>query len=383
MISMRTSEAARLLGVEHEGVDVLFTGCMTDSRVVARGALFVALRGERFDGHDFIDHALERGAAAVLVDDTRPRAVATLRVADSLAALGRLAGAWRARHAPALVGITGSAGKTTVKEMLASILGVAGPVLATTGNFNNEIGVPLTLVALGQRHRYAVIEMGANHVGEIGRLAAIAAPAVGLITCCGPAHLEGFGSVDTVARAKGELIAALPPDGVAVLNADDARCAQWREMAAGRRVTTFGRGADADVRWAYAADAGTATIATAGVEVSVALSLVGAHNAGNAAAAVAAAQAVGVDDPATWQAGLAAVAPVGGRLQPRSGTGAWRVLDDAYNANPLSLDAALEGLGAAPGPRWLGLGDMADVGDAWFTFHRRAGAISRSSPIVR
>jgi UDP-N-acetylmuramoyl-tripeptide--D-alanyl-D-alanine ligase len=275
--------------------------------------------------------------------------------------------------------VTGSNGKTTVKEMIAAILARDAPVLATRGNLNNDIGVPLTLAGLDAGHRRLVVEMGANHPGEIAALAAMARPRIGVITLVAPAHLEGFGSIDAVARAKGELIAALPADGVAVVNADGGYQELWRELAAGRRLLRFGEHAGADVRVQHQAQADGARISlyTADGALDVSLRLAGRHNALNAAAAAAAALAAGVSLQCIGD-GLASVRPVHGRLEILAAPGDVRVIDDTYNANPVSLRAALEVLAQFPPPRWLVLGDMGELGADATAFHREAGLAARA-----
>jgi UDP-N-acetylmuramoyl-tripeptide--D-alanyl-D-alanine ligase len=365
------------------GQDALVEGNGTDSRSIDPGALFVALVGERADGHDFIAAARARGAGGALVARPHGEDLPTVQVADTRRALGALTASWRARFDLGLVGVTGSNGKTTVKEMTASILRQAGPTLATEGNLNNDIGVPLTLARLAAEHRFAVVEMGANHPGEIAGLCALARPAVGVITQCAPAHLEGFGSVEGVARAKGEIVQGLAADGTAVLNADDRFVGLWRELAGQRRVIAFGLEHPAEVwaEWLPDGDGSRVELATPAGRTALRLALPGRHNVMNALAAAAAALALGVDLSAVVR-GLAAVRSVKGRLQVRS-SGTLRVIDDTYNANPGSVAAALEVLGGYPGRRWLVLGDMLELGAAAEAYHRQAGARARDSGVER
>ncbi|MEJ2523365.1 MAG: Mur ligase family protein [Gammaproteobacteria bacterium] len=236
MIRGSLTAVARAVGGTLLGADARFSGVSTDTRSLSPGQLFVALSGPRFDGHDFVAAAAERGAVAAVVERPLDTGVPTLRVADTLAALGAMANWWRRQFTLPVIALTGSFGKTTVKEMLAAIARTRGETLATTGNLNNEIGVPLTLFRLGEEHATAVVEMGANHQREIARLTAITQPDVGLVTVAGPAHLEGFGSLEGVARGKGEIFQGLPGDGVAVINADDPFAPMWREFAGDRRV---------------------------------------------------------------------------------------------------------------------------------------------------
>ena len=385
MIRMRLGEAAAGLGLRAAGGDTVFHGVGTDSRTIPRGALFVAVRGPNFDGHDFVGEAAARGAAAALVEREPGAAIPFVLAGDSVRALGELAAQWRGRLRDlVLVGITGSNGKTTVKEMVAAIFRTLGPVCATRGNLNNEIGVPLTLCGLAAGHRTAVVELGANHRGEIAALTALARPAVGVVTQCAPAHLEGFGSIEGVARAKGELFERLPADAVAVVNADDPFAGLWRELARPRRCLSFGAGTDADVRVRTTTDRGPGWVSldTPAGGVDLDLALPGAHNAFNAGAAAAAALAAGVSLDAI-RTGLAAVRPAKGRLESKRGPRGAEIIDDTYNANPASLRAGLRVLGAKPAPRWLVLGDMAELGPEGASLHAEAGRHARCHGVDR
>ena len=386
MIEMRLGEAAAALGASAAGEDVVFRGVGTDSRTAPQRALFVAVRGPSFDGHDFVGAAMRRGAAAALVERAPREPVPFILVRDPVRALGRLAAAWRSRFRDLLlVAITGSNGKTTVKEMVAAILRVTGPVSATRGNLNNEIGVPLTLCDLDAGHRVAVVELGANHRGEIAALTTLARPSVGLVTQCAPAHLEGFGSVEGVARAKGELFEHLPEDATAVVNADDEYAGLWRELAGRRRRLSFGTDPGADVRVRAAPGAGGRTrlsLDTPAGPLDVDLALPGAHNALNAGAAAAAALAAGADLDAIRE-GLAAMRSVKGRLESKCGPRGTEIIDDTYNANPASLRAGLGVLGAKPAPRWLVLGDMAELGPGAAALHAGAGRDARRHGVER
>ena len=359
-------------------------GVATDTRAPAPGALFVALRGERFDAHAFLGQAARSGAAAALVSDAAAPAAGLPRllVSDTLAALGAVARHHRRRFDLPVVAVTGSNGKTTTREMVAAILATRGPVLKTEGNLNNEVGVPLTLLGLRAEHRAAVVEMGMNHPGEIARLAAIALPQVGLVTNAAPAHLEGLGTVDGVADAKAELYQGLPGGGVAIANADDPRMLR-RALASGRRVLTFAmagsqRG-DVVVLEVLAQDAGGLRflLGVGQRELEVTLPLVGVHNAANAAAAACAAVALGCTDREIVR-GLAGVQPVGRRLRLERLAGEVLLVDDCYNANPLSMEAALATLQAmarAEGGRALAvLGDMLELGPGELELHRGVGA---------
>ena len=385
MIRMRLDEAAAVLGLRAVGEDVEFHGVGTDSRTIPAGALFVAVRGPRFDGHDFIDGAGRRGAAAALVERAPNASMPFIPVRDSVRALGGLAAAWRNRFRDLLlVGVTGSNGKTTVKEMVAAILRIPGPVCATRGNLNNEIGVPLTLCDLDAGHHAAVVELGANHRGEIAALTTLARPSVGVVTQCAPAHLEGFGSIEGVARAKGELFERLPDDAAAVVNADDPFAGLWRELARPRRCISFGTGTNADVRVRAASGTGERRIAldTPAGEVEIDLALPGAHNAVNAGAAAAVAIAAGASLDAIRE-GLATVRPAKGRLESKRGPRGAEIIDDTYNANPVSLQAGLRVLGGKPAPRWLVLGDMAELGSEGANLHAEAGRHARCHGVER
>lgn len=373
--TMRLSYAATALDGQFTGVDVPFTGGTTDSRNIAPGEMFIALRGARVDGHDFLATARARGAVAALVEHAVDDPLPQLRVADAKVGLGKLAALWRVQYRCPLIGLTGSNGKTTVKELLAAILSRRGATLATQGNLNNDIGMPLTLLRLRRAHEYAVIEMGANHPGEIAALTILARPDVALITNAGPAHLEGFGSIEGVAHAKGEIFSGLSPDGVAVINADDQYAAVWETAAAGRRILRFGLSERADVRGEWQGDAAGSRIhlQTPAGEARATLHLPGQHNVMNALAATAAALAVGAS-LADITAGLEAAHGAPGRMQSKSGRNGARVIDDTYNANPASVQAALEVLANCRGKRIFVLGDLAELGDDTVELHRSIGA---------
>ncbi len=382
---MRVSEAAAALSVPFRGDDVEFQGVGTDSRCLCRGALFVALRGDKYDGRMFIEHACQRGAAAVIAEHEENCAVPSIKVRDSRLALGSLAAVWRGKFSIPVVGITGSNGKTTVKEMLAAMLRVEGDVLATHGNLNNEIGLPLTLLQLAERHSFAVVEMGASRLGEIAYLSAITRPTVGVLTLCAPAHLEGFGSVEQIARAKGELLDALSADGIAVINADDAYADLWRDLAGERQILSFGleKTADVSARWQQSGVGSELEIHAWGKPLCKAkLALPGRHNVMNALAASAAALALGLSGESIC-CGLEAVEPIPGRLYCTQGIHGITLIDDSYNANPNSLDAALEVLVVGPGEHWLVLGDMAELGVEAEELHRQSGLAARASGVNR
>jgi len=370
MIPLRLAELEQLLDCPASGRDVEIRSIVSDSRKAGAGALFAALPGERVDGHDFAASAVQAGAAALLVSRRLDIDAPQLVVDDVLVALGHIARLVRERLDPVVVGITGSNGKTTVKEMLAGILRLDGRVLATEGNYNNELGLPLTLFRLQPKHRYAVLEMGASKLHDIAYLAGIARPDVGLVNNIAPAHLEGFGSIEGVARTKGEMYTVLPADGCAVMNADEPWGDLWRGMNTAGRILTFGVAADADVR-VDATTAGCRLTTRAGA-FDIALPLPGRHNHLNAAAATAVALALDIDMDIIRR-GLEKVVPVPGRLNLLHTTAGWTVIDDSYNANPASLYSALQVLASLPGERWLVLGDMKELGAGSRKMHREVG----------
>ena len=365
-------------------------GVSTDSRHCGPGDLFVALAGDRFDGHDFIPEVLARGVAAVLVERPVPALeqlrspAAVLRVDDSRRALGWIAAGWRSRFTLPLIAVTGSNGKTTVKEMIAAILRAQvgdEAAFSTRGNLNNDIGVPQTLLALRAGHRAGVVELGMNHPGEIDWLARIAAPTVALANNAQREHQEFMAGPMATAWENGAVFRALPADGVAVHPADDIGTPIWRELARPRRTVTFGLGRD-DVD--VGAEAGAqparfeARIGSGRVEIRLAIA--GRHNVRNALAAAAACHAIGVP-AATIAAGLGRFVPAPGRLQRRAGPGGSDLIDDSYNANPDSVRAAIDLLADEAGPRLLILGDMGEVGDQGPAFHAEVGAHARARGI--
>ena len=384
------AELARVAGGVLHGADAPFAAVTSDSRTLEPGSLFVALRGERFDGHQFVPDLASRGAAGALVERHVSTALPQVVVRDALAGLTAFASAWRAACSGRVVGVTGSNGKTTVKEMIGAILAGEGPTLVTRGNLNNHIGVPLTLCRLEPAHRYAVIEMGANHRREIAHLAAIARPDVGLVINAGPAHLEGFGGIEGVAQGKGEMFEALGAEGTAVINADDRFASVWHGLArrAGR-VLTFGirERADFGARnvTCHVADEGFTSefdLVTPGGERRVTLALAGEHNVLNALAAAAAAHAAGASLDSVV-AGLGRMRAVTGRLEVKSLSGGARLIDDSYNANPASVRAGLRALSALAGEHWLVLGEMRELGEASPQLHAEIGEFARSCGVQR
>jgi len=386
------AEAAARIGGRVAGADVRFDAVGHDSRGDCTRQLFVALRGARFDAHGFVVQARRQGAAAALVDHRVDADIPQLIVDDTRLGLGRLAAAWRQRVEGRVIAVTGSNGKTTCKEMIAAVLGQVGSVHATSGNLNNDIGLPLTLLAARDQD-FLVLEMGANHPGEIADLTAIGRPDIAVITNAGQAHLEGFGSLEGVARAKGEIAQGLPADGTFIIPSDAPWTDLWRDLAAGRRVLTCGLDAGSDVRAAVDGIRGIwdqdgfrtdfkVRVANSGQnpDLNLTLSLAGTHNIRNALVAVAVATRLGVG-PEAIRAGLAGLKPVPGRLCPRQCPGGLRLIDDSYNANPDSVRAAIEVLMGLPGRHWLVLGDLAELGPDTEALHRDLGSIARAAGV--
>jgi len=389
MIAMSLLHLARVAGGQLVGEDRAFTSVSTDTRTSKPGALFVALAGPNFDGHDFVAAAADRQAAAALVAKALPVPIPQVVVADPLAALSAFAREWRRQFSIPVIGVTGSNGKTTTKEIIGAILSRLGSCLVTRGNLNNHIGVPLTLLEMNASHRYAVIEMGANHLGEIAQLAGIAEPTIGIVTNAGAAHLEGFGSLDGVASGKGELFEALPPSGVAVINADDKYASQWRDNRGADKVFTFGFEQPADFMAHNVKASGDHSgfrtefdlVTPLGTQHAT-LGLGGLHNLRNALGAAAAAAAAGttLDD---LLAGLAQVRAVSGRLELKPALNGAFLVDDSYNANPSSLKAGLDAFESFGGARWLVLGDMMELGESADALHAEVGRYARQAGISR
>jgi UDP-N-acetylmuramoyl-tripeptide--D-alanyl-D-alanine ligase len=384
------STAAVAIGAERRGADARVLRVTTDSRDVRAGDLFVALKGPRYDAHDFVDRAFASGAVAAVVSD--PDAVSTSSAAlivapDTRLALGRLAAWWRGRFDIPLVAVTGSNGKTTVKEMIAAVLRAhcsEPEVLATTGNLNNDIGMPMTLLRLSGQHRFAVIEMGMNHLGEIAYLSRLARPTVALINNAGTAHIGEVGSLEGIARAKGEIFEGMDPQGTAILNDDDAFAEYWRGLLKGRAVVEFGldRRAAVSARYELSETGSLMTVRTPADEFVLRLQVPGLHNVKNALAAATVCVVLRVPPRAIVE-GLSGYGGVKGRMQVVRLPEGTTVIDDTYNANPDSMKAALSVLAAAPGRKIFVVGDMGELGPEETDLHADVGTFARRAGIHR
>tara|TARA_B100000686_G_scaffold198467_1_gene205305 strand:+ start:6766 stop:8133 length:1368 start_codon:yes stop_codon:yes gene_type:complete len=393
---MMVQAAARILRAEWYGEDTIFTGVSTDSRSVKGGDLFVALNGKNFDGHEFIAQAKDRGAVAVMVDqessiqESQDLTIPVIIVKDTLLGLGHLAAYWRGSFDIPIIAVTGSNGKTTVKEMIALILlqlvgNNYNKVLATIGNFNNDIGVPRMLLQLCRQHEYAVIEMGMSHSGEISYLTDLVKPAVALITNAGTAHIEGIGSEKEVALAKAEIFEGLDKSGIAVINGDDSNVQLWRQIADNRQIIEFGLNKKVKVGGCYQLNS-TSTKMKLNLPdgtIEIKLRVPGKHNVYNALAAAAASTAIGISKE-NIAYGLELFDGVDGRLQQKKCLCGATMIDDSYNANPESVRAALSVLAnISAGKKILILGDMGELGDVAIDFHERIGKEARLIGIDR
>lgn len=375
-MTVRLKKAADWMQAKFSGEDKTISGIATDTRLLAENELFFALAGARVNGHDLIQEAERKGAAGVVVSQTVNTKLPTLVVQDTVLALGKLSQAYRKQFDLPMAAITGSYGKTTVKEMLASILAAEGPMLATKGNLNTEIGVPLTLMQLTSEHRNAVIEMGARKPGDIRRLMEIASPTVALVNNAGIAHIEVFGSEQDVRNTKGELYAGLKPEGIAVINLDDPHVEYWKSLLHGQKIFTFGNTPSAELSLSAvkATQQGSQfTLNYQANHIPITLQAAGDHNIRNSLAAAATAFAMGVSMQAVQQ-GLTAFKSVTGRLQFKTGCLNCRIIDDTYNANPVSMRAALDVLAKQSGEKIFVMADMLELGEHAETWHREMGA---------
>ncbi len=373
---MQLSELAELLNTKLKGQNAVISSITHDTRELVPGQLYIAIKGHQFDGHDFLQAAIEKQAIGAIVSKDLNLAIPTIQVSDTRLALGKIAANHRSAFDLPVIAVTGSCGKTTIKSMLASILNQMGSTLSPVKSFNNDIGVPLTLLQLNAQHQYAVIEMGANHPNEIGYLSSLAKQNVAVVSNVAPAHLAGFGSLVGVADAKGEIYEALPHDGIAIINSDDEFAGYWQSKIKNRSSITFGIRSKADV------SAQNIILSSEGTPIFnliypdgralIHLPLLGMHNVMNALASVAASYAVGATKDALIQ-GLSKLNPVGKRLTKYKGLHDSVIIDDSYNANPLSVSAALEILAHYKGERILVLGDMAELGSKEEYFHVEVG----------
>ena len=379
--TMMLNEVATILSAEMVGGDIKVKGISTDTRTIKGGELFVALKGPNFDGHKFVKQAMDKGAVACLVQE-KVNAERYVLTDDTQRALGLLAKAWRKNFKKSVFAITGSNGKTTVKEMIANIVNQKKSVMATHGNLNNDIGVPLTLFRLNETFDAAVIEMGANHSGEIRYLTNITQPDVAVITNIGSAHLEGFGSLENTAKAKAEIFQGLSESGFAIINADDQFSDVLKNAAAQHNILSFGLNNKADVmsQWESTTAGSTLKITTPVGDCIIELKLLGRHNVMNALAAITASIAAGFPLEQIVN-GLESLGPVNGRLQMKRGINNSLVIDDTYNANPSSLRAALNVLHDFSGKRFLALGDMAELGDNADELHVDAGTYAKETGV--
>jgi len=381
---MALSQAAKILNGKLSGNSVNFSAVSTDTRSLQQGDLYIALQGESFDGHDYLQQAQTAGAVAAIIHKDVVTSLPVIKVEDTRKALGGLAAARRQTFSGKVVAITGSNGKTTVKEMLSVIVAKQGEVLATRGNFNNDIGMPLTLLRM-EKEDYAVIEMGANHPGEISNLSSIARPDIALINNAGPAHLEGFVSLDGVARAKAEIYEGLSDNGTVVINMDDAYADYWKQLTKDKKIIGFSmknKMENVYGQWQSTPSGGDLIVSINGNEVKIKLKVYGVHNAMNALAAIAVAEALEIKHEYIMQA-LNEFAPVKGRLEFYRVNNRLTVIDDTYNANPASLSAGIDVLNELPGKHWLVLGDMGELGNDGRRIHFDAGIKARTSGVTR
>jgi len=389
MTSMSITQVAKQIDASVIG-DAVFSSVSTDTRNISRGDLFIALQGPSFDGHDYIDQATDKGAVAVMVNHEVQQNVPQIVVNDTRIGLGRLASVWRDFVNPKVVALTGSNGKTTLKEMLSSVLSIHNDVLATKGNFNNDIGVPLTLLRL-QNESVAIVEMGANHIGEIEYLTQMVRPDIAILNNAGTAHIGEFGSEENIARAKAEILKGLDDQGIFIYNHDSKWNVLWQELAQSVTSVSFGLSEEADYQihfdqyqmiWdesGFNAEFSVTENKTS-ESYNVKLALAGMHNAMNALAAISASRELGVDIDAVKK-GLLNLKPVTGRLNPIQDSKGRIIIDDSYNANPDSVAAAIDVLVTAPGRKILVLGDLAELGELAKQAHQEIGELAKNKGV--
>jgi len=388
-MQMALAEIATQLDGRLIGEDCVISAVSINTRTLEPGDLFIAIKGQNFDGHAFVESAELAGASAVIVEQKGAVTIPQIIVNDAHLALAKLSAVWKQKADVKTVAITGSNGKTTVKEMIAAILSCNAEVLSTKGNLNNDIGVPLTLLSLKQQHQYAVVEMGANHAGEIEYSSQFAKPDVAVITNIGAAHIEGFGGLDATAKAKAEIFQSLTAEGVAVLNKDDAFYSYWLELLAGKKIVSFGLDETADIRAEeIVSKVENKTFSTyfklvSGKDnIGIELKLAGLHNVNNALAAAASCMSLGVGLQQVKQ-GLETLLPVTGRLQPLVGELGNLIVDDTYNANPSSLKVALDVLTQCEGEPWVVMGALGEMGPDSVKIHEEMGLLMKSMNVVR
>ena len=382
------SEICRWLGVAAPGATFLVKGFSIDTRTIAPGEIFFAIKGDSLDGHDYIDQAVEQGAVAVVTQKWVSTTVPVIQVTDTTKALGQVATAIRQLYSPKTVAVTGSCGKTTTKAMLANILRIAGPTLVPEKNYNNQWGLPLTLFNLNETHKFAVLELGADHVGEIATLTAIAKPDVAILTCAQPVHVEKFGSLENIVKGKGEIFQGLPDEeGAAIINADDVHADYWRGLIKPtQRIITFGihNAADVSAQDIHMDELSqpSFTLIYKSQRIPIKLNVMGEHNIANALGAAAACFALGISTE-TIQRGLGEMSPVAGRLVRKMGLNGALLIDDTYNSNPHALKAALAVLAANPKDKILVLGDMLELGEQAEKLHYEAGTLAREAGVKK
>ncbi len=383
MITFSLNDIRKILDLPSETANPAFHGISIDSRTIAKNNLFIAIKGEQFDGHDFIKEAEKKGAVAIVVNRKSDTTLPQIIVKDTINALGKITTAWRNQFNLPLIGVTGSCGKTTLKNMIASILRAAcandaAKVIATEGNFNNNIGLPLNLARLTAEHRYGVIEMGMNAFGEISYLTNLVKPAVAVLNNAAPAHLKGVQSLEGVARAKGEIFEGLSSTGIAILNRDDAFFDFWKKLVGSKKIFTFGLENSADVTAEIFSSNFLLKTPKGNIEIN--LPLPGKHNVMNALAATAATLALNID-LAAIKSGLENVKAAPGRMRIHMLENGMRLIDDTYNANPFSTTAAINTLKSFSGRRILVLGEMRELGDNEIEMHTQIGSVAKNANI--